>query len=89
MDKPALPTPYSAHAIQVTVSQDEKEGVWFVQASDVPGLNAEAATLDALVEAIADLAPDLVAANLPGPIGGDAVSLCVQHVVNASPAHAA
>ncbi len=49
----------------VTVCRDEKEGVWFVQSSDVPGLNAEAPTLDALVEAISDLAPDLVAANLP------------------------
>jgi predicted RNase H-like HicB family nuclease len=75
----------------ITVCHDEKEGIWFVQASDVPGLNAEAATLDALVEAIADLAPELVTANLPGAAseGRDAISLCVQHVVTASPAHAA
>ena len=59
--------------------------------SDVPGLNAEAPTLDALVDVIADLAPDLVAANLPGAIheGGTPISLCVQHVVNARRAHAA
>jgi len=50
----------------VVVSHDAKEAVWFVQSSDVPGLNAEAPTLDALVEVITDLAPDLVAANLPG-----------------------
>jgi hypothetical protein len=49
----------------ITVSHDEKVGVWFVQDSDVPGLNAEAPTLDALVDVIADLAPELVAANLP------------------------
>jgi hypothetical protein len=49
----------------VTVAHDEIEGVWFVQTSDVPGLNAEASTLDALIEAISDLTPDLVAANLP------------------------
>jgi len=75
----------------ITVCHDEKEGVWFVQASDVPGLNAEVATLDALVDAIADLAPDLVAANLPGTVheGGAPISLCVQHVVNARRAHAA
>ena len=75
----------------ITVCHDEKEGVWFVQASDVPGLNAEAATLDALVDAIADLAPDLVAANLPGAVRESSapISLCVQHVVNARRAHAA
>jgi hypothetical protein len=38
----------------VTVDHDEKEGVWFVQASDVPGLNAEAASFDQLVEIISD-----------------------------------
>ncbi|HUE46946.1 MAG TPA: DUF1902 domain-containing protein [Aestuariivirgaceae bacterium] len=49
----------------VTVCHDEDEGVWYVQSSDVPGLNAEAPTLDALVEVVTDLAPELVAANLP------------------------
>jgi hypothetical protein len=49
----------------VTVAHDEIEGVWFVQASEVPGLNAEAPTLNALIDAISDLAPDLVATNLP------------------------
>jgi predicted RNase H-like HicB family nuclease len=75
----------------ITVCHDEKEGVWFVQTSDVPGLNAEAGTLDALVDVISDLAPDLVAANLPGTIPGDGspIELCVQHVVNARIADAA
>ncbi len=49
----------------ITVSHDEKVGVWFVQDSDVPGLNAEAQTLEALIDAITDLAPDLLAANVP------------------------
>jgi hypothetical protein len=44
----------------VTVSHDAKEGVWYVQDSEVPGLNAEAPTFDALVEVIFDLAPDLL-----------------------------
>ena len=51
--------------LTVTVSHDELEGVWYVESSDVPGLNAEAATLEALIEVVADLAPELVAANLP------------------------
>jgi predicted RNase H-like HicB family nuclease len=50
--------------LTVTVQHDESEGVWFVESSDEPGLHAEAATFDALVEAIVDLAPDLIAANL-------------------------
>jgi predicted RNase H-like HicB family nuclease len=68
----------------ITVCRDEEEGVWFVQSSDVPGLNAEAPTLDALVEAIADLVPDLVAANLPNSVArGAPIPLHVQHIVNA------
>jgi predicted RNase H-like HicB family nuclease len=51
--------------LTVTVCHDEREGVWYVESSDVPGLNAEAPSYDELVEVIADLAPDLVAANLP------------------------
>jgi predicted RNase H-like HicB family nuclease len=67
----------------VTVAHDEGEGVWFVQSSDVPGLNAEASTLDALVEVVAELAPDLIQAN-----GGDGapISIRVQHLLNAAPA---
>lgn len=70
----------------IKVSHDDKEGVWFVQESNVPGLNAEAATLDALVEVIADLAPDLVSANVPD---ADNLTLCIQHVVETRAAHAA
>jgi len=74
----------------VTVSHDEMEGVWFVQSSDLPGLNAEAATLDSLIEVIADLAPDLIPANVPDSrADGATISLCVQHLVNARRAHAA
>jgi predicted RNase H-like HicB family nuclease len=75
----------------VTVCHDEKEGVWFIQSSDVPGLNAEAASYDALIEAIADLTSELIAANLPAASldGITTIPVCVRHVVNARPAHAA
>ena len=75
----------------VTVDHDEKEGVWFVQSSDVPGLHAEAPTLDELVDVIAELAPELVAANLPdmGFGASSTIPLRVQHVVNARRAPAA
>jgi predicted RNase H-like HicB family nuclease len=75
----------------VTVSHDEDGGVWFVQSSDIPGLHAEAATLDELVEIITDLAPELVAANLPEHdlAGAASIALRVEHVVNAPMASAA
>jgi len=52
--------------LAVIVSRDEKESVWYILSSDVPGLHAEAGTLDELVAIIGDLAPELIAANLPG-----------------------
>jgi hypothetical protein len=75
----------------VTVSHDENDGVWFVRSSNVPRLNAEAPSFDALVEVITDIAPDLVAANLPSAPGdeGTSLRLCVQHVVTTRRAHAA
>jgi hypothetical protein len=74
----------------VTVAHDESEGVWFVQSSDIPGLNVEADSLDSLVEIVADLAPDLIAANVPG--GGDGaatVPVRVEHIVHTRRASAA
>ena len=74
----------------VTVCHDEAERVWFVQSSEIPGLNAEAATFESLLEIIVDLAPELASANLPeAKLEGAKIPLCVQHVVTASPANAA
>lgn len=75
----------------VTVCHDENEGVWFVQSSNVPGLNAEARTLDALVDVITDIAPDLIAANLPGADikSGAPIPLHLHHIVNTRAASAA
>lgn len=69
----------------VSVRHDEKEGVWYVHSSDVPGLNAEAPSLDSLIEIVTDLAPDLVMANLAAQEAGKPsdISLCVQHMVTA------
>ena len=75
----------------VTVSHDEQEGVWFVESSNVPGLNAEAPSFDALVEVISEVAPELIAANVPeaAHAGAGSIPVCVQHVVNMRRAHAA
>lgn len=69
----------------VSVRHDEKEGVWYVHSSDIPGLNAEAESLDGLIEIVSDLAPDLVMANMDMPTSGGTadISLCVQHLVAA------
>lgn len=77
--------------LTINVSHDEQEGVWHVLSSDLPGLNAEAATLDELVAVIADLAPDLIAANLPDLVASDpaGVELSIQHNVSIKQAHAA
>ncbi len=48
---------------KVQVARDEDEGVWFVESSSIPGLNAEANTYEELLEVILDAAPDLIEAN--------------------------
>ena len=77
-------------ALAVNVAHDAAEGIWYVLSSDIPGLNAEASSLDALVEIISDIAPDLIAANLSSEFGEAAnIPLSVQHTVNISSKHAA
>lgn len=65
----------------VTVCHDEAAGVWYVHDSDLPGLHAEAATLDALVAIIADVTPDL-AVNLPETdTGHPEIPVRIQHLL--------
>jgi hypothetical protein len=54
----------SVKTLVVNAARDAEAGVWFIESSDLPGLNVEAGTLDELVQIVADLAPDLMA-NLP------------------------
>ncbi len=74
-------------SLTVIVSHDKQEGVWFILSSDVPGLHAEAETLDELVDVISDVAPELITANLAG-VAID-TPICIQHVVSTKPARAA
>lgn len=46
--------------IVVKAARDEEAGVWYVESSDLPGLNAEAETLEALVEKLPNLVLDLI-----------------------------
>ncbi len=52
------------HRFYVKAEKDEATGVWFVSASDVPGLNAEAASPQDLVDVLNDLIPELLVANV-------------------------
>ena len=47
----------------IKVSLDNESGVYFVAESNVPGLHAEADSLDEMRDAIFELAPDLLVAN--------------------------
>ena len=50
----------------VKVGFDETERRYFVLSSDIPGLNIEADTFEAFVEAVQDVAHDLVGAKADG-----------------------
>lgn len=56
----------------VKARRDPDAGVWFVEHSDLPGLNAEADTLEALEEAVTLAIADLIEeGNMgDGPEGG-------------------
>ena len=77
--------------LTVTVHHDEAAQLWYVHASELPGLHAEGSTLDALVAIIEDVAPDLIETNLSRGADGAAppTELRVQHVFRAKPARAA
>lgn len=44
---------------------DNEARVWYVVRSDVPGLNAEAATCEEMSKLLAHLVPELVQLNMP------------------------
>ena len=71
-------------SLAVVVNHDRQIGVWYVVSADIPGLHVEAETLDELVSIVADLAPELISANLPG--AAEDTPICIQHVVDAKPA---
>jgi hypothetical protein len=72
--------------LAINVSHDKAQNVWFVLSSDISGLHAEAKTLEELVAVISDIAPDLIAANMPGTSADTAFR--IQPMVNTKPAHA-
>jgi hypothetical protein len=56
-----------AKAFTVTAVWDPEAEV-FTTKSDIPGLVVEAATFEELVDLIGSLAPEVIAANVPGAL---------------------
>ena len=50
-----------AATVTVTVDHDEAADVWYVRATDLPGLHVEAPTFAELLAVIKDVASDLMA----------------------------
>jgi uncharacterized protein DUF1902 len=55
---------HSPASFTVTATWDAEAGV-FCSQSDIPGLHVEAATFDEFVALVRDLAPEMIADNLP------------------------
>jgi predicted RNase H-like HicB family nuclease len=47
--------------IEVQAQWDQEAGVWWAESADLPGLVSEAPTLDALMERVSSVIPDLLA----------------------------
>ena len=54
----------SSASFTVTATWDPEAGVFYSH-SDIPGLHVEAATFDEFVALVRDLAPEMIADNLP------------------------
>jgi len=50
--------------LKVHIAQDEETGVWYIAASDIPGMRVEGDTADELIRRIEDVASDLLELNL-------------------------
>ena len=87
LSQPARET--GSMSFTVKVSHDDAAQVWFVHESNVPGLHAEASTLDALVAIIEDVAPDLIGGDLHADVAEADVPLCIQHMTLAKRSKAA
>ena len=75
-------------SFSILVARNVGDGVWHVESSDVPGLNAEAEKLGALIDIIRDLAPELLQAN--GVVSASTpVELLIQHHLHAGVERAA
>ena len=52
--------------LHIHATYDAEARVWWAESGDLPGLVSEAETLDALIERVSQIAPELIALNQPG-----------------------
>lgn len=65
----------------VHVAHDADANLWWVESSDIPGLNVEAASYEALLEVVLDAAPELIEFNVKDADADDlSIPLAIQHV---------
>jgi predicted RNase H-like HicB family nuclease len=77
-----MPSEYRvAELIEVQAEWDAEAGVWWAESADLPGLVSEAPTLDALIERVSSVIPDLLAAD-HGAIPTDSPPLRVTFRIN-------
>lgn len=50
-------------SLKVHFAHDERADVWYIAASDIPGLRLEAATAQELMERVVRCAPEMIALN--------------------------
>ncbi len=70
---------------QVNIDRNGDTGTWFVEASDVPGLNVEAPTFEALVSLIEQTIPELLGECHGHPHGNIRYRLIYDTVFEATP----
>lgn len=71
--------------ILVKVAHDDEAGVWYVEHSSLPGISAEAPTVEALIERLPGIVVDLIEENGfegdPGEVAIEVVASHTQRVV--------
>ncbi|MFZ5654150.1 MAG: DUF1902 domain-containing protein [Pseudomonadota bacterium] len=70
------------NVIIVKAARDQEAGVWFVESSDVPGLNLEADSLETLAAKLPGAILDLLEAG--GGLGDDGYDVPVELIAHAS-----
>lgn len=77
------PAEYSpSSVIVVKAARDSESGVWFVESSDIPGLNLEAESFDPLADKLPDAILDLLEAG--GSTARDGRDVIVELIGHAS-----
>jgi predicted RNase H-like HicB family nuclease len=74
--------------VVVKAARDEEVGVWFVESSDLAGLNAEADTLEELIQKLPEVVRDLLEENgLDNAEGADVPIELIAHASTRTRVH--